>query len=420
MTRRTSRTHNFTARLALVTLVVASAVGVVATLGGTSPAGAAATQTVALYEMNEPARSAVLVDTSGNHLSGTSGVNVLKGVVVDGATAHRYQQYVIDPATGLPLIDPATNMPWIRSPAEPPVEPERLDTVPDSPILDAGDEDFAVSVRYRTTKPYGNLIQKGQNQSIGGYFKIELPNGRPSCLFIGVDANGVRTPAGVNTPVGFEINDGLFHVVRCQRLQGYVSVWIDGVEVNRVVKASNHIDNDKNLSIAGKSVCDQVEVTCDYFVGDIDWIRIEKGDGVTANDAPHAVYSGTCPMNTCTFNGSASTDSDGSIASYAWNFGDGTSGTGQSVSHVYSAGGRYTVTLTVTDDDGASDGKDQSFSVPAPPPTTTTTTTTTVPVTTTTTVVVAQEPPGVLGAVPEAARAQRPARRLDNAADAGD
>ena len=46
-------------------------------------------------------------------------------------------------------------------------------------------------------------------------------------------------------------------------------------------------------------------------------------------------------------------DNDGSIVSYAWDFGDSTTGTGAAVSKTYAAAGTYTVKLTVTDDDGA-------------------------------------------------------------------
>lgn len=55
------------------------------------------------------------------------------------------------------------------------------------------------------------------------------------------------------------------------------------------------------------------------------------------------------------FNGSLSFDPDGTIVSYEWEFGDGTSGTGSEVSHSYGSRGCYIVRLTVTDDDGASD-----------------------------------------------------------------
>ncbi len=55
-----------------------------------------------------------------------------------------------------------------------------------------------------------------------------------------------------------------------------------------------------------------------------------------------------------TFDASLSKDSDGSIVSYAWNFGDGATGTGAVARHSYQAAGAYTVTVTVTDDRGLS------------------------------------------------------------------
>lgn len=59
--------------------------------------------------------------------------------------------------------------------------------------------------------------------------------------------------------------------------------------------------------------------------------------------------------NTVFFDGSGSTDSDGTIVSWQWNFGDDVTGGGKTVTHQYSAAGTYTVVLTVTDNRGAVD-----------------------------------------------------------------
>jgi PKD repeat protein len=52
------------------------------------------------------------------------------------------------------------------------------------------------------------------------------------------------------------------------------------------------------------------------------------------------------------FDGTGSSDPDGTIASYAWDFGDGTTGSGPKPSHVYRKAGSYLVHLTVSDDSG--------------------------------------------------------------------
>ncbi|HEU5136962.1 MAG TPA: DNA/RNA non-specific endonuclease [Steroidobacteraceae bacterium] len=59
--------------------------------------------------------------------------------------------------------------------------------------------------------------------------------------------------------------------------------------------------------------------------------------------------------DSATFDASASEDPNGTIASYAWDFGDGTTGTGVSVSHTFVQDGVFTVRVTVTDNDGLSD-----------------------------------------------------------------
>lgn len=59
--------------------------------------------------------------------------------------------------------------------------------------------------------------------------------------------------------------------------------------------------------------------------------------------------------DTVTFDGSGSYDIDDGIAAYDWDFGDGQTGSGETVTHVYSSAGKHTVTLTVTDNGGLSD-----------------------------------------------------------------
>jgi PKD repeat protein len=62
----------------------------------------------------------------------------------------------------------------------------------------------------------------------------------------------------------------------------------------------------------------------------------------------------------------SSTDSDGTIASRAWNFGDGGTSTATNPSHTYASGGSYSVSLTVTDNGGATNTKTTSVTVSSP------------------------------------------------------
>ena len=69
------------------------------------------------------------------------------------------------------------------------------------------------------------------------------------------------------------------------------------------------------------------------------------GGGGAVNVAPTARFTSSCSALTCAFDASTSSDSDGSVKSYAWTFGDGSTGTGVSPSHTYSGAGTDTVDL---------------------------------------------------------------------------
>ncbi|MCP4218749.1 MAG: PKD domain-containing protein [bacterium] len=87
------------------------------------------------------------------------------------------------------------------------------------------------------------------------------------------------------------------------------------------------------------------------------YLLLAQESGSPSNEAPTARFTfspqtGHAPLTTV-FDASASSDPDGTISGYSWNFGDGAMGTGVNPSHTFQEG-QYTITLTVTDNDGKS------------------------------------------------------------------
>ena len=88
---------------------------------------------------------------------------------------------------------------------------------------------------------------------------------------------------------------------------------------------------------------------------------------ITINQSPTASFtatptSGVAPLGV-SFNASNSSDSDGSIISYAWDFKDGNTGNGETINHTFSSTGSYSVKLTVTDNEGATDSVTKTITV---------------------------------------------------------
>ncbi|MCF2858694.1 S8 family serine peptidase [Pseudoalteromonas sp. SMS1] len=93
-----------------------------------------------------------------------------------------------------------------------------------------------------------------------------------------------------------------------------------------------------------------------------DYIATNGCGGVQENQAPVAKFTANCSDLACSFDATSSTDVDGRIVSYDWNIG-GFNTTGSKVSHAFSNAGTYQVSVTVTDDGGATHSVNQSVQV---------------------------------------------------------
>ncbi len=136
--------------------------------------------------------------------------------------------------------------------------------------LDPGSGNFSVEIRYRTKENFGNVIQKGQSRTVGGQVKFQQPKGKMSCMF--------KTPQGTATATSGTklLNDNIWHTVRCDRTPTSVTMYVDGARTGRSNNSTGSLNNTKPWTIGGKLECDGVEVTCDYFAGDIDYVRLIK------------------------------------------------------------------------------------------------------------------------------------------------
>jgi hypothetical protein len=159
---------------------------------------------------------------------------------------------------------------------------ERLVLVDDNPLLDPGTGTYSVIVRFRTTGSRPNILQKGQSEDTGGYWKLVIHTGWPRCHYRDLNHSTKAIGFDKSPDPNAKVNDGDWHVLRCERNTNSVCVYLDEgtpTAMKRCIKGSiGRIDNKQPLSIGGKSRCDplQASTTCDYFNGDIDWVRIER------------------------------------------------------------------------------------------------------------------------------------------------
>jgi hypothetical protein len=218
---------------------------------GLAHANASANTTLALWNMDEGTGATVMADSSGNGIDGAVGSAVQTGLVSGSDTFYRWSSV---------------------KPTEPPPKPERVIQINNS-LLNPGTRDFAVSFRYRTTKPFGNIMQKGQATTKGGNFKFQLPKGNVTCLVRGASGQRAVRTTGV-------YDDNQWHTVRCERTATGITLTVSDangnlLETKNLNGPTGDITNDFPMTIGGKISCDQVKVTCDYYAGDIDWVKYE-------------------------------------------------------------------------------------------------------------------------------------------------
>jgi hypothetical protein len=229
-------------------------VGVAAALVSLSAMSTGAVASGAGYvldlELNEPAGATVAVDSSGLGHDGAIGSHL----IMNGAYAD-WDRHL--PAEGIYYGY------------------DHLIAVPDAAdgSLDPGTGNFSVEFAFRTKEKWGNLIQKGQAATRGGQVKFQIPGGRLTCMF--------KTSSGTATAGSRQLllNDGKWHDVRCVRTTSAVTMFVDGDRVSRTNHSTGALDNTKPWTIGGKLNCgpESGADSCDYFAGDIDFVRITKG-----------------------------------------------------------------------------------------------------------------------------------------------
>ncbi|WP_210480612.1 LamG-like jellyroll fold domain-containing protein [Naasia sp. SYSU D00948] len=239
-----------------------------------------------------------------------------------------------------------------------------------------GSDNLTVEAWFQTTsRTGGKIVGLGNNRTgdSSNYDRHVYLDGNGRVYFGAYNGQRVTIQSGTG------YNDGRWHHVVATLTPNGARLYLDGVQV------AARSDMVAGMSLTGywKIGGDSTWAGSKYLLGSIDEVAIYgkalsastvsahyqtgKGAAPAPNQAPTASFTASVSGSTVTTNGSGSTDADGTIAGYRWDFGDGATATGATASHTYSQAGTYRITLTVTDDDGATGQatRDVTISPPA-------------------------------------------------------
>jgi PKD repeat protein len=210
---------------------------------------------------------------------------------------------------------------------------------------DVSELDLEVGTRWQ--------ISVGSGAGAGsGYIKIDYPSDTTPPTVI------ETTPTGENVPVATEITITFSEQMDVESVIGAFSIYpeVSGEfywEENTVIFApSSNLNYGTGYVVELVGALDLAGNNLNYYNWEFETVSPPELIPPTA-----IMSTSSTEINegeTVSFSAEASSDQDGDIVSYVWDFGDGSAGEGVNVEHVYSQSGHYTVTLTVTDNDGLS------------------------------------------------------------------
>ncbi|WP_224124093.1 LamG-like jellyroll fold domain-containing protein [Nocardioides mangrovi] len=187
-------------------------------------------------------------------------------------------------------------------------------------------------------------------------------------LTISLYVDGQLIGSTVNTTVPTTLQSGYMRVGYAD-MAGLQRVGVFGINFyQRTWPISQYFDGQVDEATTFNYALSPAQIQSMFAAG------VGSASAAPANQPPTAAFSSTMSHLSGSFDSTGSGDVDGTIASYDWNFGDGSAhGSGPSPTHAYAAAGPYTVTLTVTDDDGATTSVSHGVTATEPASTTTST-----------------------------------------------